>query len=278
MRRLPLKRDCNPQWVGRNEATGYKPVLLGASFGCPLFIFTEDHALKAISEFGNPLSELAQWHRRDVTMSLRSSLVELNYCRMLGAPKRVVVWSTAWLVLTATYFAFYYDAPSGFLGSLLGWALFAAGIPIVFSAMIFGTRRNPRWFAIALLVSAVAVLGWFTPLGRTLGARFKLLREKNHYESIVEQVAAGADGSEFGYPITVDAGPPPRVAFSWGGMLDNWRGIVHDPSGAVMKANILKADWSNRDDPDYASVSRLFGGTLVRAQHLEGDWYLCWFT
>ena len=45
-----------------------------------------------------------------------------------------------------------------------------------------------------------------------------------------------------------------------------------------MKANLLAPDWSNRSDPEYASVSMLFGGTLIRAQPIEGDWYLCWFT
>lgn len=79
--------------------------------------------------------------------------------------------------------------------------------------------------------------------------------------------------------MIVDPGPPVRVAVSWGGILDNWRGLVHDPTGEAMKAKRLDLEtWSNRGDPDDASVAGLFGGTLVRARHLEGDWYLCWFT
>ena len=106
-----------------------------------------------------------------------------------------------------------------------------------------------------------------------------LLNEKEHYQSVVTEIAAGADDSAFDYPVRVDPGPPRRIAFSWGGILDNWRGVVYDPTGEVMKANILdRKTWPNRDDPDYASVAGLFGGTLVRAQHLEGNWYLCWFT
>ena len=133
--------------------------------------------------------------------------------------------------------------------------------------------------AAAGLVVAVAIVAWLTPAGKSFGAHCKFWREKSSYESIVAQIASGADESAFGYPITIDPGPPRRVAFSWGGILDKWHGIVYDPTGEVIKANILNTEtWSNRDDPDYASVAGLFGGTLVRAQHLEGDWYLCWFT
>jgi hypothetical protein len=60
----------------------------------------------------------------------------------------------------------------------------------------------------------------------------------------------------------VDQGPPVRVAFVWGGILDNWQGIVYDPTGVVLteKGHLL------------------FGGDLIHARHLWKDWYYCAFT
>ena len=82
------------------------------------------------------------------------------------------------------------------------------------------------------------------------------------------------DGAQRGRPHTdtqdarLDHGPPLRIAFPWGaGLLDNWRAIVIDPTGLVLRAN----------DGDPAARA-LFGGHLVRAVRLRGDFYLCQFT
>lgn len=199
---------------------------------------------------------------------------------MKSAAKTNIACSAGWLLLTLAYFAFYYDDLLSIFTRLLGGALLLACIPLAITAAMVGVKGKPKMLlAVAGLVVAVAIVGWLTPVGKTFGAHCKLWREKERYQSVVARIAAGADDSNLGYPVTVDSGPPLRIAFSWGGILDNWRGVVYDPSGEVMKANILDmTTWSNRDDPGYASVAGLFGGTLIRAQHLEGDWYLCWFT
>lgn len=194
--------------------------------------------------------------------------------------KITIACSVGWLLLTLTYFAFYYDQLLSIFTSLVGGALLLACIPLAAIATVVGIKKKIYpLLGVAILVVAVAMVGWLTPVGETFGARFKFWRNMEHYQSVVDQISAGADKSAIDNPITIDPGPPQRIAFSWGGLLDNWRGVVHDPSGEVMKANILdRTTWSNRDDTDYASVSGLFGGTLIKAQHLTGDWYLCWFT
>lgn len=53
---------------------------------------------------------------------------------------------------------------------------------------------------------------------------------------------------------------------------------MYDPTGEVLKANRFKADWSNWNDPELASVKDLFGGDLRQARHLWGSWYYCAFT
>jgi hypothetical protein len=199
---------------------------------------------------------------------------------MKRAAKINLVCSAVWILLTLAYFAFYYDDLLSIFTRLLGGALLLASIPLVVAAVIIGIKGKLRGLLVApVLVVAVAIVGWASPLGTTFGAHCKFWRGKAYYQSVVAELAAGADDSAFEHPINIDPGPPRRVAFSWGGILDNWRGIVYDPTGEVMKANILDTQsWSNRNDPDYASVAGLFGGTLIRARHLEGNWYLCWFS
>lgn len=191
-----------------------------------------------------------------------------------------LIYSAGWLLLTVAYFAYYYDNLLSIFTPLLGWALLLACVPLAIAAAMVGIKGNSRMpLAVAGLVITVAIVGWLTPAGKSFGAHCKLWREKAHYQSVITRLAAGADDSASDHPIAVDPGPPRRVAFSWGGILDNWVGVVYDPTGEVMKADILDTEtWSNRDDPDYASVAGWFGGSLIRAKHLEGNWYLCWFT
>ena len=199
---------------------------------------------------------------------------------MTRASKTITACFVGWFFVTLGYFAFYYDELLSIFTPLAGGALFLGGIALVISGVIVAIKSKTRIpIVTAVIVAVVAITGWFTPLGKTMGAHCKLWREKEYYESVIAEVGKGNDESKPDFPVLVDTGSAVRVAFSWGGILDNWRGIVHDPTGEVMKANILDLKtWENRNDPDYASVSMLFGGTLIRAQHLGGDWYLCWFT
>jgi hypothetical protein len=114
--------------------------------------------------------------------------------------------------------------------------------------------------------------------GQRLGtlARFHALKPR--YESVV---AALADGRDPGIRVAhrVEQGPPLRVAFPWpGGILDNWCGVVYDPSGLVMKARPLKPDLSSLGAPDLQKVRALFGGDLFYCEPLGGNWYFCSFT
>ena len=54
------------------------------------------------------------------------------------------------------------------------------------------------------------------------------------------------------------------IIFSWGGFLDNWSGVVYDPSGTIETA-----------PKDHKSA---FGGDLISVRHLWGAWYYCGFT
>lgn len=73
-----------------------------------------------------------------------------------------------------------------------------------------------------------------------------------------------------------DAGPPVRMAFvTNGGFLDNWSGIVFDPTGRVR----LARGW-DAAGTFYAprEVTELFGGDIVECDHLVAAYYYCSFT
>jgi hypothetical protein len=76
----------------------------------------------------------------------------------------------------------------------------------------------------------------------------------------------------------VDECAPIRFAFIWDGVMDNCIGIVYDPTGVVLRAQRLQADWSNWYDPELAPAKGLLGGDLIHAKHLWGSWYFCVFT
>jgi hypothetical protein len=59
------------------------------------------------------------------------------------------------------------------------------------------------------------------------------------------------------------------------GFLDNWSGIVFDPTGAVMQADGWDAAGKFRA-PD--AITKLFGGDIVSCSHILGDYYRCSFT
>ena len=77
-------------------------------------------------------------------------------------------------------------------------------------------------------------------------------------------------------PYRADVGPPVRVAFMTNaGFLDNWRGIVFDPTGEVRLAHGWDAA-GNFYAP--TEVTELFGGDVDECDHLVAAYYYCSFT
>lgn len=171
-----------------------------------------------------------------------------------------LVWGVTWLFLLATCF----------------WV---------------GRRARQRAAALLLaclmtLAAAVFVVVWqpLVTLGDETRLRWEFERLRGRYEAIVAELGHRptlAEGQQWasGIRYVVEPGPPLRVAFPWpGGIVDNWCGVVFDPSGLVLKARQFKPDLSNFDDPALREVRRLFGGDLRSCKPLGGDWYFCCFT
>ncbi len=118
--------------------------------------------------------------------------------------------------------------------------------------------------------------------GIYVGALGKLMLNHSAYEEIVRQNAAQHEGkplqarrTENGIEYEIDSGPPVRFALEPDGFLDNWSGIVYDPSGDVMLADGFDGKGKFKA-PD--RVTKLFGGDLVSCRHFFGHYYRCGFT
>lgn len=186
------------------------------------------------------------------------------------------------------------DWSAGF-GSLL----FILGIPVALAALILGTivwlvrglnlpipnttkiKRaaaiciSPLLFAATLMVSLPMLKA-----GSFLGSFTRLVVNHGHYETIIAKAQASSSPSSFevdnGVTYSTDLGPPVRVAFNPEGILDNWSGIIYDPTGDVMLANGFDQKTGKFYGP--ARVTQLFGGYLVSCVRLWRDYYRCDFT
>lgn len=175
----------------------------------------------------------------------------------------LATWLWTGLILLRCLFYFEINITLGvFLWWVVDLALFLGGVVLLgMTAVSILRRKRTRSVGASICLILASVLCWATPYGYLLGASFRLLRhEANYQREIAEIEAAGPRALDDPY---VEPGPPVRVAFSWGGMLDNWVGVVHDPSHTAT---------------DLEQSRLWFGGTLRDAWPLWGDWYLCWFT
>ncbi len=156
-----------------------------------------------------------------------------------------LIQSFAWLVVTVV------------------WAIL-----LVIGDLVRGFRSKWKRKPIGIVtVCVLLIASYITPYGPEIGVYSKMLWHKEEYSRIVDDVLNGHE-SVCQWPCVIDEGPPVRVAFSWGGLIDNWGGICYDPSGLILEAN--------QSNPD--SVRKLFGGDLIYAKHLWADWYYCGFT
>ncbi len=133
--------------------------------------------------------------------------------------------------------------------------------------------------SLSLLIFACLPILWS---GTYVGSLGKLMLNHSAYEKIVKQNGAQIEGKPFharrtenGIEYEIDTGPPVRFAFEPDGFLDNWSGIVYDPSGDVLLADGFDSDGKFKA-PD--RVTKLFGGDLVSCSHFFGHYYRCGFT
>jgi hypothetical protein len=195
---------------------------------------------------------------------------------------RDLAWTAVfWLAAALARSLFFHEinAKLWILSLLLDGIMVIGGIWIALALALRLKRFGSKAVWLALAIVAVGLGIWATPGGRDLGMVFRLFRLEGQYEEAIRQIRSGGDTKSLGFDTAVAKGGN-EVAFSWGGILDNWHGIVHDPDGSVLAVN--RYDWRDpnapKPDGDVEKVRLLFGGVMTSARHLWGDWYYCTFT
>ncbi len=155
--------------------------------------------------------------------------------------------------------------------------LLARGLDSAWKSKLLAVVASPILLS-AVIITSMPIL-WSGAYVRMYG---KLLLNHSQYEEIIKRNDTQIDGKPFrvrrtenGIEYEIDSGPPVRFAFEPDGVLDNWSGIVYDPSGDVMLA-----DGFDRKGKFKAPtrVTKLFGGDLVSCSHFFGHYYKCGFT
>ena len=174
---------------------------------------------------------------------------------------------------------------------ILVWAIDAViiglGLISIIQLIIILRKKRNRSAAIVLCaLLAIGGISYGTDLIKDLGLRLRFQRLKPTYSEIIEKLSSGkipGEGNYLGTRYESETDPDLKVSFSWGGIVDNWYGIIYDPSGKIMQIN--KSEPFKGRDPGSPKVAKelekirmVFGGALYKAEKLGDHWYLCWFT
>ena len=209
-----------------------------------------------------------------------------------------------YIIGTAKFFSILALAPIsvGFIDAWspgLGLLLLLLGVPIAFAILVIGgilrtvtgvklsrqtadVRTRVGLALIAPLgIVLTCLISWpLLAAGNFTGNLSRLASNHRQYEVIIAKARASRTSAWFavdhGVTYSVDVGPPVRVAFNPAGMLDNWSGIIFDPTGDVMLADGFDPRTGKFRAPD--GVTKLFDGDLVSCRHLWRDYYDCSFT
>ncbi len=143
------------------------------------------------------------------------------------------------------------------------------------------------WWDVAIATGAgVALLVVYAPLA-SAGDAARFERRFNRLEPTYRRIAEDlernatmdADTTAGSVRFRVDTGPPVRVAFPQpGGIIDNWEGVVYDPSGVVATARGWSMQRGSQEFTAPPEVRGLFGGDLVICRPIRRSFYRCWFT
>jgi hypothetical protein len=179
-------------------------------------------------------------------------------------------WVIGWCLLAITAF---YIADNPFIHVLLLLPFGATAIGLLISGLwrAWELRGAPVASTATALLLPCAVFAW--PYFGSVATYVEFLQNRPHYDRIVAEASRlGEGGTCMGTDYLVDRrGDAIRIAFVTSpGVVDNWGGIVYDPTDAVASAR--------GHDTAPAAVRELFGGDIVSCRRLTGHYYSCGFT
>jgi hypothetical protein len=161
-------------------------------------------------------------------------------------------------------------------------ALIAVGLGLIGSVHWALSRSQKAWRNVVVVaVITIGSVAYLTDVFDGAGARFRFWRLQDDYAEIVKLIedrTLPLNGTYNGIDFQTEKGSELRMAFSWGGILDNWYGVVYDPTGLVLQVNADRTDSPQARAPGSRNANELFGGVLYSARPLGGHWYMCYWT
>jgi hypothetical protein len=143
-------------------------------------------------------------------------------------------------------------------------AIVAIGLVAIVLSLAAIYRQHDRNSFLSLSIVVLVFTLWCVLPTDLMGAYVRAGLESRAYSEAVRELQAG--GTVSCVPsqwCEIDEGPPRRLAFSWGGIVDNWVGVVYDPENAV---------------GDARKYEKLFGGDMLGCTRLWDHYYFCGFT
>ena len=154
-------------------------------------------------------------------------------------------------------------------------------------------NRNPMTIASLVGLLFVGVISYGTNFTTDLGDKLRFNRYKKEYVEIIDKIKlneVSAKGKFEGINYDSETNKLTRFSFSWGGLLDNWKGIVYDPTNQLSKIaenngihiNSIKGKPLTPAEKQHiketTELKMLFGGVIYKVKKMRDNWYLCWFT
>ena len=154
-------------------------------------------------------------------------------------------------------------------------------------------NRHPMTIVSLVGLLSVGVISYGTNFTTDLGDKLRFNRYKKEYVEIIDKIKLNeisAKGKFEGVNYDSETNKVTRVSFSWGGIIDNWKGIVYDPTNELSKIaenngihiNYIKGKPLSPTEKQYiketTELKMLFGGVIYKVEKMTDNWYLCWFT
>jgi hypothetical protein len=161
------------------------------------------------------------------------------------------------------------------------------GLLSIVQLIITIRKKHNRFAGICLgVLLTISSISYGTDFIKELGLKLRFYRLKSAYSEIVENVKSEPGpqkGNHLGIDYRSEIDPVFRVTFPWAGIVDNWYGIIYDPSGKVLRCNESDPRFPGPgpkapEDKELSQIRMVFGGLLYKAERLGNHWYLCWFT
>jgi hypothetical protein len=196
----------------------------------------------------------------------------------------ISVWFAAGVGLLLAFALISNPFLAAILGPLavLGYGGLAILLLVAYVRTAIQERTRKSYLAVGSIPLLTVVLVLSAPFVDTLVVYAQFATMLPRYSRIVDAVTQppqpdAADQNQEARYI-VDVGPPVRVAFPKDGIVDNWWGIVYDPTDAVAQAKGWEFDGGEQRFTAPQQVKALFGGDLVSCRHLYKHYYSCSFT